>query len=101
MTPAGCRPRWRSLPATISLARSSPPLTAARGGERLAATLIAFALAVGVTAHALDELHGRPLNTGIPSGALVAVAVGALSGSFLLGVAGIVRVGWGLAVFAQ
>ena len=42
---------------------------------RLGGTLIAFFLAVGVAAHALDELTGRPLRTGIPSGALVSAAV--------------------------
>jgi len=29
---------------------------------RLGATLVAFFLAVGISAHALDELHGRPLS---------------------------------------
>ncbi|MGH9090409.1 MAG: hypothetical protein ACRDZR_03360, partial [Acidimicrobiales bacterium] len=38
----------------------------------LVATVLAFFLAVGVAAHALDELHGRPLGTGIPGPALVA-----------------------------
>ena len=41
---------------------------------RLAGTLVAFFLAVGVAAHALDELHGRPLRTGISSRALIAAA---------------------------
>ena len=41
---------------------------------RLAGTLAAFFLAVGVAAHALDELQGRPLRTGIPSRHLVAAA---------------------------
>lgn len=41
---------------------------------RLAGTLVAFFLAVGVAAHALDELAGRPLRTGIPSAALVSAA---------------------------
>ena len=40
---------------------------------RLVATLAAFGLAVGVAAHCLDELHGRPLRTAIPRGALVAL----------------------------
>jgi hypothetical protein len=44
---------------------------------RLGGTLVAFFLAVGVAAHALDELHGRPLRTGIPARQLVtAAAVG-------------------------
>src|SRR6478752_3519345 len=33
-------------------------------------TVLAFALAVGVAAHALDEWNGRPLRTGISSRAL-------------------------------
>jgi len=33
----------------------------------LALTVAAFALAMGVGAHALDELHGRPLGTAIPA----------------------------------
>jgi hypothetical protein len=37
---------------------------------RLEGALVAFFLAVGVGAHALDELAGRPLRTGIPSSSL-------------------------------
>lgn len=66
---------------------------------RLLATLLAFFLAVGIAAHALDELQGRPLATSIPSGALWSAAVIALAGAAALGVIGISRVGWGLAVF--
>ena len=58
--------------------------------SRLVATLLAFFCAVGLAAHALDELHGRPLRTRIPSAALVVVA---------LGVAGVIRVGWALVPF--
>ena len=43
-------------------------------GGRLAATLIAFLLAVGVCAHALDELHDRPLRTAIPRCLLIGAA---------------------------
>lgn len=67
--------------------------------SRLAATLIAFGLAVGIAAHALDELHGRPLGTSIPGPLLIGVSVICLSGAVALGVAGIGRVGWGLAAF--
>jgi len=42
---------------------------------RLGGTLVAFFLAVGVAAHALDELAGRPLQTGIPAAGLVIAAV--------------------------
>jgi hypothetical protein len=66
---------------------------------RLIATLLAFFFAVGLAAHALDELHGRPLRTRIPSSALVAVAVAGLAGAVALGIAGIVQVGWVLVPF--
>jgi hypothetical protein len=59
----------------------------------LLATLLAFFLAVGLAAHALDELAGRPLRTAIPSSALVVVAVLSLAGALALGVAGVVLVG--------
>jgi hypothetical protein len=65
----------------------------------LLATLLAFFLAVGLAAHALDEYHGRPLRTRIPDAALIAVAVLALAGAVGLGVAGVVRVGWVLIPF--
>jgi hypothetical protein len=68
-------------------------------GGRLAATLVAFGLAVGISAHALDELHGRPLRTAIPSGLLVAAAAASLAGAVAIGIVGITRVGAGLAVF--
>jgi hypothetical protein len=65
----------------------------------LGATLIAFFLAVGVAAHALDELHGRPLGTSIPSGALVAAAVAGLTGAVVIGIVGVVTVGVPLLAF--
>ena len=42
--------------------------------SRLVATLLAFFLAVGIAAHALDELRGRPLRTRIPGPVLVAAS---------------------------
>ena len=66
---------------------------------RLIATLLAFFLAVGLAAHALDELHGRPLRTQIPSKALIAVAGVGLAGSITLGVIGLVQIGWALVPF--
>jgi hypothetical protein len=65
----------------------------------LLATLLAFFLAVGLAAHALDELNGRPLQTAISGSALVAVSVAGLAGAVALGAAGIVRVGWALLPF--
>lgn len=65
----------------------------------LVATLLAFFLAVGVAAHVLDELHGRPLGTAIPGPALVAAAAVGLAGAVALGITGVVEVGWPLAPF--
>ena len=66
---------------------------------RLAATLVAFFLAVGVSAHALDELRGRPLKTDLPASGLWAAAVVGLSGAVILGVAGVSVLGIGLLPF--
>ena len=61
--------------------------------SRLLGTLLAFFLAVGVGAHALDELHGRPLRTEIPEWTLVAAAVVGIGGAVVLGIVGIATVG--------
>jgi hypothetical protein len=53
----------------------------------LGLTVLAFFLALGLAAHALDELHGRPLGTSIPKGILLAVAVGATAGACAIGIA--------------
>ena len=50
------------------------------------ATAAAFFLAIGVAAHALDELNGRPLRTSIPTGVLVALAAVSLAGAAAIGV---------------
>lgn len=102
--PGGWRDWWTILhpPYTawhLSYVVIGATLAPSTDGGRLAATLLAFFLAVGIAAHALDELHGRPLRTDIPSGVLVGVAIAALAGALALGVAGIGRVGAGLLVF--
>ena len=66
---------------------------------RLIASVVAFFLAVGIAAHALDELNGRPLRTAIPGPVLVAVTAAGLTGALGLGVAGIARAGWLLLPF--
>ena len=60
--------------------------------DRLGAALAAFLLAVGVSAHALDELNGRPLKTALPRRALIGLAVAGLVGAVAIGVVGIVVV---------
>jgi hypothetical protein len=61
-------------------------------GDRLGAALGAFFLAVGISAHALDELHGRPLGTKLSRRVLVALAVVSLAGAVAIGVLGCVVV---------
>lgn len=68
-------------------------------GDRVVAALLAFFLAVGVAAHAFDELHGRPLRTGLSSRTLALTGSVALVGATAIGVAGIVTVSITLAPF--
>ena len=62
-------------------------LAAAVDWWTLALTVLAFALAMGIGAHALDELHGRPLGTSIPSGVLVALTLVSVTAAAALGIA--------------
>jgi hypothetical protein len=55
--------------------------------DRLLAALAAFALALGVGAHALDELQGRPLGTRIPRAVLWTLAIGSIAASVAIGIA--------------
>ena len=57
------------------------------------ATLLAFGLVVGVAAHALDGLKGRPLRVAIPSAALEVVAYAGLLGAVARGIVGVARAG--------
>jgi hypothetical protein len=56
-------------------------------GRRLLAALAAFGLALGIGAHALDELNGRPLNTRISDRALSALAAISIGGAVAIGIA--------------
>lgn len=66
---------------------------------RLLATLAAFFLAVGVAAHALDELNGRPLKTQLSDRALIALASISLAAAIGIGIAGLFLVSVTLAPF--
>ena len=66
---------------------------------RVVATLVAFFLAVGVGAHALDELHGRPLSTRLSDRLMWALAVAGLLGALALGALGAFTVSLGLLCF--
>ena len=57
--------------------------------DRLWATLGAFFLAVGIGAHALDELNGRPLRTKLSRRTLIALALFGMLGAVGIGGLGI------------
>jgi hypothetical protein len=59
----------------------------------LGATVLAFALAVGIAAHALDEWNGRPLRTGISDRALWIAAIVSLAAAAALGIAVLPHIG--------
>jgi hypothetical protein len=59
---------------------------------RLWATLAAFFCAVGVGAHALDELNGHPLATRLSDGTLRCLAAVGIATGVAIGVAGIIGV---------
>lgn len=67
--------------------------------DRLLWALAAFALALGVAAHALDEVRDRPLRTQISSRALVAAALVSLVGACAIGVGAAAEWGWWLLAF--
>ena len=62
-------------------------------------TMVAFFLAMGVAAHALDELKGRPLHTRIPDAVLWILAIVGLAGAIVLGIDGAREVSAWLWVF--
>ncbi len=68
-------------------------------GARLAWTLVAFLLAVGVAAHCLDELNGRPLATLLPASSLVSAAAIALAAAAAIGLWGVASIGIWLVPF--
>jgi hypothetical protein len=67
--------------------------------DRFVATLAAFFLAVGISAHTLDELNGRPLQTRLSDRTLIGLAVAALAGAIAIGIAGCLIVSWTLLPF--
>lgn len=94
MSPGGWHDYWTMLhpPYTawhLSYVLVGAALAPAPDPRIVLGGLLAFGLAVGVGAHALDELHGRPLGTHIPSPVLAG-----------LGVVGIVMAG-GLGIVAS
>src|SRR6059058_948522 len=66
---------------------------------RLWAALGAFFLAVGIGAHALDELNGHPLRTRLSDRVLAIAAGAALAGAVGIGIVGLFVVSWTLLPF--
>lgn len=102
--PGGVRDWWTLLhpPYTIwhlSYVVIGASLAPDVDGVRLLASVLAFFAAVGVAAHALDELHDRPLHTRISDRALIVATSAGLLVAVGLGVAGVSRVGWILVPF--
>jgi hypothetical protein len=62
-------------------------LSAEFAGRRLLAALASFALALGIGAHALDELNGRPLRTRIPDRILIGLAALSIGAASAIGIA--------------
>jgi hypothetical protein len=67
--------------------------------DRFVATLMAFFLAVGISAHALDELNGHPLKTELSDRTLIGLAAVSLAGAVGIGIAGCIIVSASLAPF--
>jgi hypothetical protein len=106
LSPGGWRDYWTMLhpPYTLwhlSYVAMGAAIAPQVDGVWLAKSLGAFFLGVGLTAHALDELNGRPLKTRIPDRALWAIAAVGLLGAVALGVDAVIEVSaWMIAFIA-
>jgi hypothetical protein len=69
----------------VALGAAAAPVLHA---DRLAAALVAFFLAVGISAHALDELVDRPLETALTRRTLLTLSILGLAGAVAIGVVG-------------
>ncbi len=83
----------------LSLVTIGACLVGPVNATRLVETLVAFFLALGIGAHALDELRGRPLTTTIPTWQLVSAAIIGLGGAVGLGILAIFLVSYYMTVF--
>ena len=97
LAPGGWRDYWTLLhpPYTLwhlSYVAIGSSLASDLNGRWLAESLAAFFLGMGLAAHALDELHGRPLSTHIPGGVLWTIATVGLAGAIALGIDGAIEV---------
>ena len=104
LAPGGWRDWWSLLHPPYTVWHLSYVVIGASLGPDvdlrwLSETLLAFLLAMGLAAHALDELHGRPLRTQISDAVLIAVAIAGLAGAVALGIDGMIQISPWLGVF--
>lgn len=104
LSPGGARDYWTLLhpPYTLwhlSFVALGACVVDTLRPRYLVMALVAFFLAVGIAAHALDELHGRPLRTTIPRGVLIGLAAIGVLGALAIGVYGASLVSWWGLVF--
>jgi len=102
--PGGWRDWWTILhfPYTVwhlSYVAIGACLAPVVSGRRLAGTALAFFFAVGIGAHALDELHGHPLATHLSDRTLRAAAAAGIVAAVGIGVIGLEEIGWWLVPF--
>jgi hypothetical protein len=104
LAPGGWRDWWTLLhPPYTVWHLSYVAMGAATAAEvnlyRLGMSLLGFFLGVGLAAHALDELRGRPLGTSISDRFLGGVAIVSLAGAAAVGILGVMQVSAWLAAF--
>jgi hypothetical protein len=97
LAPGGWRDLWTLLhpPYTLwhlSYVAIGAALAPTFHGGLLLVTLAAFFLGMGVGAHALDELHDRPLGTRVSDRALAVAAAVSLLGACAIGIVVALRV---------
>jgi demethylmenaquinone methyltransferase/2-methoxy-6-polyprenyl-1,4-benzoquinol methylase len=104
LRPGGWRDYWTLLhpPYTawhLSYVVLGAALSPAPDPRIVLGALLAFGLALGVSAHAFDELQGRPLATRIPARVLVALGALGLAGATAIGIAAVAMLGPLFALF--
>src|SRR3990170_370952 len=102
--PGGWRDWWTILhfPYTVwhlSYVAIGACLAPVVSGRRLAGTALSFFLAVGIAAHALDEVHGHPLGTRLSNRTLWVTTLLGMAGALAVGVIGIEEIGPWLIAF--
>jgi demethylmenaquinone methyltransferase / 2-methoxy-6-polyprenyl-1,4-benzoquinol methylase len=104
LEPGGWRDYWTLIhpPYTawhLSYVLLGAALAPAPDPRVVVGALVAFGLAVGISAHAFDELHGRPLGTHIPVPVLATLGVAGLASAAVLGLAASTVIGSGFLLF--